>query len=73
MLVAFLTKRIHLWLLLALGSPVLAWLLGFIGDRIEARTGPTRVTRTLHKARGWLTRRTRGPLADKQRADVVSP
>lgn len=63
MLLAFFTRRLRLWLLLALGAPVLAWVLGFVGDRLEARSGPTRLTRGLGKARGWLDRRTRGPLA----------
>ncbi|WP_037077424.1 hypothetical protein [Pseudonocardia spinosispora] len=62
-MLAFLSKRLQLWLLLALGVPLIAWLLGFIGDRIEARTGPTTTTRVLRKARGWLNRRSRGPLA----------
>ena len=63
MLLAFLSQRLRVWLLLALGAPLLAWALGFVGDRVESRTGPTRLTRTLGKARGWLTRRARGPLA----------
>lgn len=64
MLIAFLSKRLRLWLLLALGVPLLAWLLGAIGDRIEARTGPTRTTRALRKTKGWLSRRASGPLAN---------
>jgi len=63
MLLALLSRRLRVWLFLALGAPLLAWLLGFIGDRIESRAGSTRTTRTLGRARGWLTRRTRGPLA----------
>lgn len=65
MLVAFLSKRLRLWLLLALGVPLLAWLLGVIGDRIEARTGPTRTTRALCKAKEWLSRRATGPLGNR--------
>ena len=66
MLIAFLSKRLRLWLFLALGAPVLAWVLGFVGDRLESRNGPTRVTRALGKARGWLTRRTKGILISAQ-------
>lgn len=62
MLLAFLSQRLRLWLFMALGAPVLAWIMGFLGDRIESRTGSTRLTRGLGKARGWLRRRTRGPL-----------
>ena len=69
MLLAFLSQRLRIWLFLALGAPLLAWVLGFIGDRIESHTGSTRVTRTLGKARGWLTRRTRGPLAHHDEQD----
>lgn len=60
---AFLSARLRLWLLLAVGAPVLSWLLGAIGDRLEARSGPTTTSRTLKKSRDWLRRRTRGPLA----------
>ena len=63
MLIAFLSLRLRLWLALALGAPLLAWVLGFVGERIESRSGSTRLTRALRKAKGWLTRRTKGPLA----------
>ena len=63
MLLAFLSQRLRMWLFLALGAPLLVWVLGFIGDWVEARTGPTRLTRVLGKARGWLRSRTKGPLA----------
>jgi hypothetical protein len=64
-MLVFLTARLRLWLLLAIGAPVVAWLLGFLGDRIERRTGPTRLTRTLGRGSGWLRRRTKGPLAHR--------
>lgn len=60
---ALFSRRIRLWLLLAVGAPVLSWLLGTIGDRIEARNGPTGSSRALKTGRDWLHRRTRGPLA----------
>lgn len=62
-MLAFLSARLRLWLLLAVGAPVLSWLLGAIGDRIEARSGSNTTSRALQKGRGWLRRRTRGPLA----------
>lgn len=60
---AFLSARLRLWLLLAVGAPVLSWLLGAIGDRLEARSGPTSTSRALKKGRDWLRRRARGPLS----------
>ncbi len=62
-MLVFLSKRIRLWLILAIGAPLVAWLLGFLGDRIEARSGPSGLTRALRKARGWIDRRAKGPLA----------
>ncbi len=61
----FLMRRLRRWLFFALGAPLLGWALGKIGDRIEDRTGPTRTTRTLQYGRGWLQRRSRGPLANR--------
>ncbi|WP_214364252.1 hypothetical protein [Pseudonocardia sp. H11422] len=60
---AFFSARLRMWLILAVGAPLLAWLLGRIGDVIEARRGPNGLTRVLQKARGWLHRRSKGPLA----------
>jgi hypothetical protein len=59
----FLTRRLRLWLFFVLGAPVLGWVLGKIGNRLEARKGPTRASRTLQQGRHWLQRRSRGPLA----------
>lgn len=64
---AFLSARLRLWLLFAIGAPVLSWLLGALGDRLEARGGPTSTSRALKKGRDWLRRRTRGPLARRAR------
>lgn len=44
---AFPSARLRLWLLLAVGAPVLSWLLGTIGDRLETRSGPTTTSRAL--------------------------
>ncbi len=63
----FLTRRLRLWLFFALGAPVLSWVLGKVGDQLEARNGPTRASRTLQQGRRWLRRRSRGPLARRGR------
>jgi hypothetical protein len=60
---AFLSARLRPWLLLAIGAPVLSWLLDTLGDRLEARSGPTRTSRVLKQGRDWLRRHARGPLA----------
>lgn len=70
---AFLSARLRMWLLLAVGAPLLGWLLGKVGDAIETRHGPTAVSRVLQKGRGWLRRRSRGPLAPRPAADPAGP
>ncbi len=62
-MLVFLSRRVQLWVLFALGVPLLAWLMSFIGERVEARTGPNALTRSSKKVGGWLGRRARGPLA----------
>ncbi|MBW0104944.1 hypothetical protein [Pseudonocardia sp. KRD291] len=62
---AFFSRRLRMWLLFAVGAPLLAWLLGRLGDVVERRRGPNGFSRTLHTARGWLRRRTRGPLSHR--------
>lgn len=59
---ALLFKQLRFWLLLSLVAPAAGWLLGFLGDRLEARNGPTPLTRALKKGRDWLRRRSSGPL-----------
>lgn len=66
---AFLSARLRMWLVLAVVVPLLGWLLGRIGDLIEARRGPTTLSRTLQKGRDLLQRRSRGPLARRRAAD----
>lgn len=63
---AFFSARLRMWLILAVGAPVLAWVLGKVGDLVEARSGPNAVSRALQKGRGWLQRRTKGPLAGQR-------
>jgi len=69
---AFLSARLRMWLILAIGAPLLGWLLGRIGDLIEARRGPNTLTRVLQKGRGWLRRRSRGPLSPRRPGDAAS-
>lgn len=59
-MLAFFTARFRTWLLFAVAAPILSWLLGTIGDRLEARHGRTPVVRALQTSREWLRRRTTG-------------
>ena len=69
---AFLSARLRMWLILAIGAPLLGWLLGRIGDVIESRRGPNTVSRVLQTGRSWLRRRSRGPLAARRSGDPAS-
>lgn len=69
---AFFSARLRMWLVLAVGAPLLGWLLGKVGDIIEARHGPTRISRGLQSVRRWLWRRSRGPFAARPQADPTS-
>jgi hypothetical protein len=69
---AFLSARLRLWLILAIGAPLFGWVLGRIGDMIESRRGPNPVSKVLQKGRGWLRRRSRGPLAPRRSGDPAS-
>jgi hypothetical protein len=60
---AFFSRRLRMWLILAIAVPLAAWLLGRIGDVIESRKGANGVSRSLQKARGWLRSHGTGPLA----------
>jgi hypothetical protein len=66
---AFLSARLRMWLILAIVAPLLGWLLGRVGDLIEARRGPTTLSKVLQKGRGWLRRRSRGPMAPRRPGD----
>jgi hypothetical protein len=66
---AFFSRRLRMWLILAVGAPVVAWLLGKVGDAIESRRGPNTASRTLKNGSGYLRRRTKGPLARRTVAD----
>ena len=70
---AFLSAKLRMWLLLAVVAPLVGWLLGRIGDAIEARRGPSTLTRVLQTGRDWLGRRTKGPLATRPAAETAGP
>ena len=70
---AFLSARFRMWLILAIVAPVLGWVLGKVGDAIEARRGPTTLTRVLQKGRDWLASRARGPLGGRRAAETAGP
>ena len=64
----WITRRFRLWLLLALGAPVAAWVLGVVGSVLERRSGgETSVSRGIAQARDWLQDHSRGPLGRRAR------
>lgn len=67
---AFFSARLRAWLILAVVAPIVGWLLGKVGDLIEARRGPNGLSRTLQMGRDWLAKRTRGPLAARRAAET---
>lgn len=69
---AFLSARLRWWLILAIAAPLVGWVLGRIGDLIESRRGPNTLSKVLQKCRGWLQRRSRGPLAPRRAGDPAS-
>ncbi len=70
---AFFSRRLRMWLILAVGAPIVAWLLGKVGDVVESRNGPSTVSRNLKKGSSYLQRRTKGPLRGRQKADPIGP
>jgi len=50
----FLRRRLLIWLVLAVGVPVLDWLLGKASDTIRARKGESAVTRGLDTTRSGV-------------------
>ncbi|MGH3926242.1 MAG: hypothetical protein ACRDTT_25825 [Pseudonocardiaceae bacterium] len=64
-----LSSKLRNWLLIAVGIPVLAWVLERVGNELETRQGrQTRVSRNLQRASGWLHRKERGPFARRDRS-----
>ncbi len=70
---AFFSRRLRMWLILAIGAPIVAFLLGKIGDVIESRRGPNTVSKFLKKGSGYLRNRTTGPLARPTSVDSGVP
>jgi hypothetical protein len=70
---AFLSAKLRLWLVLAVVAPLVGWLLGKVGDAIEARRGPNAFSRVLQSGRRFLRGRSRGPLAPRPPADPTGP
>jgi hypothetical protein len=66
---AFFSRRLRIWLILAIGAPIVAWLLGKVGDAIESRRGPNGFSNVLKKGSGYLRNRTKGPLSRRSAAD----
>ncbi|MEV8377704.1 hypothetical protein AB0P21_33505 [Kribbella sp. NPDC056861] len=60
---AFLSRRFQLWVVLAVGAPLASWLLGRIGQQLETRNGPTRISSVLRKGSSTIGGKARGPLA----------
>ena len=56
MIWAFFTRRFRLWLLFALGIPVLRRLLGEVGQTLEQRNGESALTRGLRTGNQHLAR-----------------
>ena len=54
---AFFSRRLRMWLILAIAVPLMSRTMGWLGDRIEARNGPGRSSRALRMGRDWLDRR----------------
>lgn len=52
----FLSRRLRLWLLIAVGLPFVRRLLGGLGDRLEATRGESALTRGLRASDRHLSR-----------------
>ena len=64
---AFLSARLRMWLIVAVAAPLVGWLLGKIGDLIEARRGQ-RAEQGAQHGPGLVARAFRGPLAVRRSA-----
>jgi hypothetical protein len=51
---ALLSRRLRMWLILAIGVPLADWLLGKVSDAVRARKGETRVTRGIDSTRSGV-------------------
>jgi hypothetical protein len=68
MIWAFFSRRFRLWLLFALGVPVLRRVLADVGDTLEQRNGQTALTRGLRTGHEQLARYDRRARKEARRA-----
>lgn len=68
MIWAFFTKRFRLWLLFALGIPVLRRIIAGAGESLEARGGETSLSRGLRTGDSFLARYDRRARRQARRA-----
>ena len=68
MIWAFFTRRFRLWLLFALGVPVLRRVLSNVGDTLEQRNGESALTRGLRTGNQQLARYDRRARKEARRA-----
>lgn len=68
MIWAFFTRRFRLWLLFALGVPVLRRVMGEVSDSLEQRKGETTLTRGLRSGHDHLARYDRRARKEARRA-----
>jgi hypothetical protein len=61
------TRRLRTWLILSVVIPLTSGVLRRLGQRLERRSGPSRISRTLLQA-GELGDRARGALGGRRRA-----
>lgn len=66
---ALFSRHLRMWLLMAVGAPVAAWLLGRLGEAVERRRGPNAFSGAMRSARRFLERRSRGPLRRRPQPD----
>ena len=62
----FLTRRLRMWLILSVLVPLTSGVLRRVGQRMERRSGPSRISRALLQA-GELGDRARGALGGRRR------
>ena len=69
---AFFSKRLRMWLILAVAVPLVGWLLGKLADLVETRRGPSGFSSTLRRVSGWVNGMAKGPFAGRV-ADAPAP
>jgi hypothetical protein len=51
---ALLSRRFRMWLILAIGLPLLDWALGKVSDQIRAKKGDSRITKGIDTTRSGV-------------------